>query len=85
MSVCVHANSSGIQLSPTPSPTRSFERTAIDESCFATRSGSRIGSLMTLVRNRTRSVTAAIAAIAMNGSTNGVSPPQKRDPSPEYG
>lgn len=32
-----------------------------------------------------RSVTAAIAAIAMNGSTNGVSPDQKREPSSEYG
>ena len=32
-----------------------------------------------------RSVTAAIAAIATNGSTNGVSAVQKRPPSAEYG
>ncbi len=40
---------------------------------------------MTFVRKRIRSVTADIAAIEMNGSTNGVSPVQNRPPSPEYG
>ncbi len=44
-----HWNSSGIQLSPTPRPTRSFESTAADETALATSSGSRIASFRTFV------------------------------------
>ena len=83
MSLWVQANSSGIHESPTPSPTRSCDSAAIDDSCFATLSGSRIASFTTLVRKRMRSVTATIALIETNGSGNDVSGAQNRPPSAE--
>ena len=77
----VHSNSSGIHDNPTPSSTRSPLSTATDDNCLATINGSRSGSLTTLVTKRMRLVTPAIAAIATNGSTNGVSAAQNRLPS----
>ena len=55
----------------------------MDESCFATSNGSRMASFTTFVTNPIREVTAAIAEIATNGSRNGVSGAQKREPSAE--
>ncbi len=81
LSVPHHANSSGIHETPTPNRNRSSARAAIDATCFATRSGLRSGSFTTLVRNEIRSVTAAMAGTATNGSTNGVSGCHHRRPS----
>ena len=80
MFVPVHANSSGIHDTPTPSRKRSCDSAAIDATCFATSSGLRSGSFTTLVRNVIRSVTAAIAGMATNGSRNGVSGAHHRSP-----
>src|SRR5690606_32819090 len=78
-------NSSGIQLRPTPRPIRLFDSTAADATAFAVSRGSRMPSFRTFVYTRSRSVTAAIAPIATNGSRKGVSGGQKRDPSGVYG
>ena len=48
-SVPHHVASSGIQLSPTPRPTRLPESTAAEPTVLATRSGWRMGSLRTCV------------------------------------
>ncbi len=72
-----HWNSWGIHDRPTPSAMRSGPASAeIDPTVFATSNGWRMGSFSTMVRNRTRSVTAAMAGMATNGSRNGVSPVQ---------
>jgi hypothetical protein len=57
---------------PMPSATRSPDSTAAVATALATANGGRIGSTYTLVRNRRRSVTAAMAPIATHGSDHGV-------------
>jgi len=57
------------------------DSTAAEETCLASSSGLRTATLMTCVQKRIRSVTAAIVATAMNGSTKGVSSFQSRLPS----
>ncbi len=56
-------------------------RTAVDVACLAMSTGFRIGSLMTNVVNRSRSVTAPNAGISENGSRNGLSSRNSRVPS----
>jgi hypothetical protein len=55
--------------------------TATEVACLATMSGWRIGSLSTKVTKRRRSVTAPIAGINENGSMNGLSSRNSREPS----
>ena len=75
------ANSSGIQLSPTPSSIRPGNMAAAEPTVFAISSGWRSANLVTLVPSMRRSVEAAMAGIATHGSTQSASEGQKRWPS----
>ena len=55
--------------------------TAVELTCLAIRTGWRIGSLTTKVTKRIRSVTAPMAGTSENGSRNGLSSRNSRDPS----
>ncbi len=79
------SNSSSIHPIPTPSPTRLPERTAAVPTCLATWTGVRAGRTYTVVRNRSRSVTAARCPIVTHGSGHGVPISQRRVPSFVYG
>src|SRR4051812_41272863 len=80
-----HSNSSGIHDSPAPRATRSPASAATDATVFATSSGWRTGSFSTHARNPIVDVAAAMNEMATHGSVNGVSGPQNREPSAEYG
>ena len=66
---------------PMPRATRLPESTAAVPTALATMNGLRIGSTYTLVKNRSRSVAAAIAPMDTHGSSHGVNGSQRRDPS----
>jgi hypothetical protein len=59
--------------------------TATDVACLAISSGWRVGSLMTNVVNRIRSVTAPMAGMSAKGSMNGLSSRNSRVWSGENG
>ncbi len=63
------------------SVTRPRDSTAAVAIAFAARNGLRIASTNTLLVKRSRVVTAAHAAIATHGSTQGVNACQRREPS----
>ena len=81
----ISSNSSSIQPIPTPSSTRLPERTAAVPTCLATWTGIRAGRMYTVVRKRSRCVTAARWPIVTQGSGHGVPIPQRRLPSRVYG
>ena len=66
-------------------PMRPSNIDAVEVTVFATSSGSRMRTFMTLVKKWRRSVTAAMAGMATHGSSKGVSGGQKRLPSAVYG
>ena len=55
--------------------------TAVELTCLATSTGWRMGSLITKVTKRRRSVTAPMAGISENGSRKGLSSRNSRVPS----
>ena len=63
---------------PMPSATRLSDSTAAVPTALATLNGLRIGSTYTLVKNRSRSVTAAIAPIDTQRSGHGVNGSHRR-------
>ena len=56
-------------------------RTAVELTCLAMSTGWRMGSLITKVTKRMRSVTAPMAGISENGSRKGLSSRNSRVPS----
>ena len=66
---------------PTPSTSRLSVSTAVELTCLAMSTGWRIGSLMTKVTKRRRSVSAPMAGMSEKGSRKGLSSRNSRDPS----
>ena len=64
----ISSNSSAIHPAPMPRPTRPRDRYAAVPTALATTNGLRSGSTYTLVRKRSRVVTADIAPTATHGS-----------------